>query len=81
MEFDDWVEHFYHQSKALEQELPTREELTYMCWMADNRTILGKGHATMIEGELDGKKMATFNLDMYKNTQEGTLPLSDFISA
>ncbi len=80
MEFDDYVEHFYHQSKANQEPLPTKEELTYMVWMADNRTLLNKGYATMIEGAKDASAIRTFNHEMYIKTEKGTKDLSEFIS-
>ena len=80
MEFDKWVEHFYHQSKANEQALPTKEELTYMVWMADNRTLLNKGYATMVEGEKDAAALRAFNYEMYIKTNKGEKELSEFIS-
>lgn len=79
MEFDKWVEHFYHQSKANDEPLPSKEELTYMVWMADNRTLLNKGVATMIEGERDATALRNFNYEMYSKTNKGEMPLSDFI--
>jgi len=80
MEFDKWVEHFYHQSKANDQALPTKEELTYMVWMADNRTLLNKGVTTMVEGEIDAAALRKFNYEMYVKTNKGETPLSEFIS-
>ena len=80
MEFDKWVEHFYHQSKANEEPLPTKEELTYMVWMADNRTLLNKGYATMITGEVDAAATRAFNYEMYVKTEKGEKDLSGFIS-
>lgn len=79
MEFDTYVEFFFNQSKANDQELPSREELVYMCWLADNRTLLGKGHATMIEGEKNEKILSRFNHNMYVKTEQGEKDLSEFI--
>lgn len=79
MEFDKWVEHFYHQSKANDEPLPTKEELTYMVWLADNRTLLNKGVA-MIEGEKDQAAIRKFNYDMYIKTDKGEKDLSEFIA-
>ena len=79
MEFDAWVEHFYHQSKASDTPLPSREELLFLVWIAENRTLLGKGHATQLE-EATQSAVSSFNLDMYKKTEQGALELSDFIS-
>lgn len=81
MEFDTWVEHFYHQSKATGQELPTRAELLYMCWLADNRTLLGVGHAKDLNNTEDQKAISRYNYEMYVKTEQGEKPLSDFISA
>ncbi len=79
MEFDKWVEHFYHQSKANDEPLPSKEELTYMVWLADNRTLLNKG-ISMIEGEKDQAAIRKFNYDMYIKTEKGEKALSEFIS-
>lgn len=79
MEFDKWVEHFYHQSKANDQALPTKEELTYMVWMADNRTLLNKGYATMITDKKDASALRAFNYEMYVKTNKGSKDLSEFI--
>ena len=78
MEFDKWVEHFYHQSKANGEPLPSKEELTYMVWLADNRTLLNKG-INMIEGEKDAAAIRKFNYDMYLKTEHGEKDLSEFI--
>ena len=80
MEFDDYVEHFYHQSKATGQSLPTREELVYMCWLAENRTLLGAGHAKDLNNTDDPKVISRYNLDMYLKTEKGEKELSTLIS-
>ena len=80
MEFDDYVEHFYHQSKATGQPLPTREELLYMCWLAENRTLLGAGHSKDLGNTDDPKAISRYNLDMYIKTEKGEKTLSTFIS-
>lgn len=80
IDFDSYVEMYYHKSKALEQPLPTRAELLYMYWLAQNRTLLGKGHATQLKEPLTPKDINTFNYDMYLKTQMGELDLSDFIN-
>jgi hypothetical protein len=79
MEFDKWVEHFYHQSKANDQALPTTEELTYMVWLADNRTLLNKA-VTLQETTISSEDIRSLNYNYYRKTEQGKIPLSQFIS-
>ncbi|KIM12732.1 MAG: hypothetical protein KU37_02310 [Sulfuricurvum sp. PC08-66] len=80
IDFDTYVEFFYHQSKRLDTALPTRTELKYMLWQAQNRTLLNQASTTMIVPPLDAQKVQLFTYEMYQKTQQGTLPLSDFIA-
>ncbi len=79
MEFDKYVEHFYYQSKESGDPLPSRAELIYMCWLADNRTLLNKAHTSMIEGEATPEAIRKFNYEMFLKTEQGEKELSQFI--
>lgn len=80
IEFDTYVERFFYQSKAQNTPLPSKSELKYMCWLADNRTLLNKGSLTMLEGEKDERALMRFHFQMYQKTDLGALPLSHFIT-
>lgn len=76
MEFDDYVEYYHHQSKVSQEELPSKAELTYMCWLVDNRTFLNAAYNKLSQDEKDAKKVSKFNYELYEKSEFGEKALN-----